>query len=484
LRGFSAGVQALDAELAPGRHRPLESRPEGAHAGGTGVRNGTMHARRDALDPRLRCRTAHPRSLYRKEKKKMSRLVAIVDPYASGAYLAPEFAARGIRSVMLQSSAEIPDVYAPSLRRGDFEAMLVHEGDLAETAARLRELAPCAVIAGCETGVALSDRLSEALGLRTNGSRLCAARRNKYLMIEAIRAHGLEAAQQMVTHDIDAALSWTRDTCPFPVIVKPLCSAGTDGVSLCRSAEDVRVAFGAIFGKKNKLNLVNTEVLVQEYLVGDEYVVDTVSRDGIHHVTDIWRYEKHPTNGASFIYHAVELLPSDGSPAAELMAYTCKALDALGIANGPAHSELILTRDGPALVEMGARIHGGNTALICRTCVGYGQIDLTADVYLEGSAFAAVKGSLYPTHQHAKAVFFISQHEGVLVDAPRLAEIEALASCRGVAVKPQPGTRVQKTVDLFSSPGWATLIHEEQAVILADERRIREIEREGMFRLV
>jgi len=32
-------------------------------------------------------------------------------------------------------------------------------------------------------------------------------------------------------------------------------------------------------------------------------------------------------------------------------------------------------------------------------------------------------------------------------------------------------------------PGWVTLIHEDEAVIDADERRIRAIEREGLFAL-
>ncbi|WP_437487585.1 ATP-grasp domain-containing protein [Sorangium sp. So ce1014] len=412
-----------------------------------------------------------------------TRPVVIVDPYTSGAYLAPEFASQGVRSVMLQASAEVPDVYAPSLRREHFDLALVHRGDIEETVAQVRAIAPRAVIAGCETGVELADQLSEALGLRTNGSRLSAARRNKYLMIEAIRANGLKAARQIATDDLDAALSWTREICPLPVIVKPLSSAGTDSVSLCRVEEDVRAAFGGIIGTKNKLDLINAQVLVQEYLVGDEYVVDTVSRDGQHHVTDIWRYEKHSGNGASFVYHSVELLPSDAAPAAALVAYTRRALDALGIQNGPGHSEVILTEEGPALVEMGARIHGGNTALICRDCIGHGQIDLTADVYLEGGAFSAVAGATYPLHKHAKAVFFIAQREGRLVDVPGLAAIEALPSYHGATLKVRPGGRVQRTVDLFSAPGWVTLLHRDKAVIDADERRIREIEREELFRL-
>eukprot|EP00966_Prymnesium_polylepis_P183038 4241233-Prymnesium_polylepis.1 len=35
-----------------------------------------------------------------------------------------------------------------------------------------------------------------------------------------------------------------------------------------------------------------------EYLAGDEYVIDTVSRDGVHKCVAIWKYIKFPLNGA------------------------------------------------------------------------------------------------------------------------------------------------------------------------------------------
>lgn len=409
--------------------------------------------------------------------------VVVVDPCTSGAHLAPELAARGVAAVMLQSRAELPDVYASSLRPRDFTAVLVHRGDLDETTAQVRALSPRALIAGCETGVELADQLSERLGLRTNGTRASAARRNKYLMTEAVRANGLRAARQLATDELDAALAWIRAQCPLPVILKPLHSAGTDGVSLCRTEDDVRAAFASLIHKRNRLDLVNTQILVQEFLVGDEYVIDTVSRDGEHHVTGIWRYDKHPTNGVSFVYHAVELLPADAPHTGALVRYARAVLDALAIQNGAAHSEIILTQAGPALVEVGARIHGGNAALLCRDCTGYSQIDLTVDAYLDGRAFAAVAGRPYGLRMAGKNVFFISKRAGRLVGAEGLEALKKMPSHRDTILKVRPGDRVQRTVDLFSTPGWVTLAHPDKAVVDADERRIRALEDEGLFRL-
>ncbi len=65
-------------------------------------------------------------------------------------------------------------------------------------------------------------------------------------------------------------------------------SAGTDDVFLCTDLEEAEVAFNRIFGKRNGLGLINESVLVQEFLSGVEYVVDQVSKDGVHKLIAIW----------------------------------------------------------------------------------------------------------------------------------------------------------------------------------------------------
>jgi hypothetical protein len=58
--------------------------------------------------------------------------------------------------------------------------------------------------------------------------------------------------------------------------------------------------------------------------------------------------------------------------------YRC--LDALGIAHGPTHAEVMMLADGPCLVEVGARFHGvGATwVLPANECIGYNQVKITS----------------------------------------------------------------------------------------------------------
>ena len=53
-------------------------------------------------------------------------------------------------------------------------------------------------LTGAETGVELADRLSNRLGLRSNGEDLSLARRNKYIMGETVRASGVRAVKQQL----------------------------------------------------------------------------------------------------------------------------------------------------------------------------------------------------------------------------------------------------------------------------------------------
>lgn len=66
-----------------------------------------------------------------------------------------------------------------------------------------------------------------------------------------------------------------------------------------------------------------------------------------------------------------------------------RRVDALGIQNGPAHGEVKFCREAPVLIEVGARCHGGEGAWIpiANQCVGYNQVDVTIDAFLDIEAF-------------------------------------------------------------------------------------------------
>jgi len=72
---------------------------------------------------------------------------------------------------------------------------------------------------------------------------------------------------------------------------------------VCRNAADLRAAFPAILSTKDIFDGHNEHVLVQSFLTGTEYIVDTVSVDGHAYVCGVWQYDKRLLANGKPIYN-------------------------------------------------------------------------------------------------------------------------------------------------------------------------------------
>lgn len=401
--------------------------------------------------------------------------VAVVDPYSSGALLAPAFKARGRECVAVQTHREIPSIFRSSFVPDDFVTILEDPADPAEAAAALQRLGVGHVLAGSEPGVELADELAERLGLDGNGSALRRARRDKYLMIEAVRAGGLRVPDQFHSAELEELRGWVRDRGGRPVVVKPPRSVASDSVAVCRTDAELRRAYEVIAGRTNVLGLRNDTVVVQELLEGPEYVVDTVSHGGRHRVAAFWRYHR-PRAGQGtpgVFYEAMELLPYRGERQEQLSAYVERALDALEIRFGPAHSEVIWPRNrGPTLVEVGARLSAGSNAVISGLCGGPSALDLTVEACLDPQRFHA--GGHPDRLSSAAVTCFLVRPDGQRPRRrPPLAEIRSLRSFHRMSIA--HGAPDRRVV------GVVTLIHPLRRVVHEDVRTLRRFERERLY---
>jgi hypothetical protein len=410
------------------------------------------------------------------------RTAVVVDAYSTGARLAPRFHAAGLDVVHVQSAAQPPDFYLRALREQDFVANVVHDDDLEATAERVAGFDPAFVVVGSEPGVLLSDALSERLGLPSNGTALSAARRDKHQMAHALRAAGVRAIEECKTGDAEEAVAWAQRRDDWPVVIKPVDSAGTDGVVLCETPDAIRAAFAATIGRPNALHGANEQLLVQELLRGTQLFTDSISWDGVHHVSECWRDNKLRL-GEAFVYDYEELLDPRGEQQDQVIPYVHAVLDALGIKYGPAHTEVMLTDSGPVLVECGARMHGSVRDDIIDRCTP-SHVTVTVDAYLDPPSVVRRAQAGYVLSAASYCVMLISHQEGRVVAPAGMREVEQLESFAGTISMVGPGDAITPTVDLFSCPGIIYLIHPDRAVLQRDYERIRELEETvGMFEL-
>lgn len=335
-----------------------------------------------------------------------------------------------------------------------------------------------------------ADELAEALGVRGNGTAQSDLRRNKFNQTEAVRAAGLNAMHQVLassTADVERFLEQHQPT-PFSAVVKPVDGAGSQGVYICNSADEVRAAFAELQGTTNCLGLECREVLLQEYLKGHEYVVDTVSRDGVHKCTAIWMYDKRTFNGKPTVYFGMHLLAVEDEPhLAAMVRYTFGVLNAIGIRNGAVHAEVKAEARGPVLIEANCRLHGldGLWIPIARAASGHDQVSALVDSYLEPARFEELPREPRALSAAGVAATVRSAVEGTIsrVVDERIAQLRALPSFCDLylAAELVVGAPVVKTVDVLTECGNVNLWHSEPAQLRRDYEAACAIIDQGLY---
>ena len=247
----------------------------------------------------------------------------------------------------------------------------------------------------------------------------------------------------------------------------------------------MKKGFDKINGAINGLGVVNEGVLLQECLMGKEYVVDSVSRDGESKITAIWEYDKREVNGQFNVYFGMELKAVDSGLGEELVAYQKSVLDALEIVNGPAHAEIMMTPTGPCLVEVGSRCHGGEGTWqpLADGCMNMNQINATVDAYLRPDVFDKLPNKKSSLNRFGREVFLVARENGRIKSIPGIDVIMKLESFIKCEMAVQVGDELRQTVDCFTRPGAIQLLHDDKAVVERDYARIRELELDGMFEL-
>lgn len=415
-------------------------------------------------------------------------LVVLVDPYSTGCCIAEEIIKRGYKVMALWTTGFSEDMkqHVP-LSVGDLEYHCVvdQQSTIEETVSVCQKTAEpyrvVACLAGGEAGVDVADALSEAMDVRSNGTTI-PNKRDKKLQQELIQKCGLRSVRQAAGSEFPEVEPFLQREA-FPLVLKPIESAGSDGVKLCHNFEEAKEHFEILM----KSQMVNggdcPAVLCQEFLRGKEYVVDHVSRDGVHKTVMVWIYDKRPANGNDFVYFGCVPVDSDSPEARLLIPYTRRVLDALQIRNGPSHAEIMMTPDGPCLVEMNCRAHGGdgNWRPLCRALNGgYSQVETTVDSFLDNRQFTITPDkSPSPFKAFGQEVILVSFSRGVVKATPGFDEIRRLESFVYLETGVRQGTFVDYTVDLFTGIGSVILMHRDQKVLEDDVKRIRAMEKQN-----
>ena len=239
-------------------------------------------------------------------------------------------------------------------------------------------------IGATEGGVELADQVANALNLWRNPIELSKARRDKGKMRKLLKESGLTCPDFAICYTEEEVRHFAN-THLFPLMIKTPRGVMTSQVYQCDNLAALLEGFHHICNTPDIYGEQADHCVLEEYLSGKEYVVDTFSDGKSVHVTDIWVYEKISSDTFKNIYYNVISLPLSDPTLKPLIDYSIRVAKIFGIERGAAHIEL---KDdpirGPTLIEMGARLAGARIPEMVKKYSNFDPYQASIEVFVSG----------------------------------------------------------------------------------------------------
>ena len=263
------------------------------------------------------------------------------------------------------------------------------EGDPTDPAVALeaaRRAAPLAGVLNCsesclEAAAAVAEGL-ELPGPRPALARLC---RDKLLMAERLPAAGVpQALRSVVTRAGELGAAAAR--VGFPCVLKPSTGVASIYTVRCETLGELERWFRRFSADVRAhapapLRRMEDRWIVEEYLDGPAFSVESLVVDGrVSHLATCRKGSVAPP----FFREVGHSSPAgiDRQAERELHDLTDRTVAALEIDHCVTHAEFKVTRDGPRLLEIGARMGGGSIRQVVRLATGIDLLELTLDLAL------------------------------------------------------------------------------------------------------
>jgi len=265
----------------------------------------------------------------------------------------------------------------------------------------------------------LAALVCATLGLPGNDPDLAKAARNKAAMAAAFARGGVTMPRTHIVKDEHELLQLcAAGQITFPCVIKPADGAGSTGVTVVTSAKDAPLAWQAARAGTLMYGMPrDARVLLQEYVEGAEFSVESLTQNG--HSTHLCTTRKTVTMG-TYRVETGHSLPAALPPETERAVHqeVERAITAVGIRNGASHTEVMLTPAGRCVViEIGARLGAGQIGFLIQHALGIDPWTALLDAALGRQA------DLAPTRQeHATIRFLTSPATGRLTAVSGLPE--------------------------------------------------------------
>lgn len=219
-----------------------------------------------------------------------------------------------------------------------------------------------------------------------------------------------------------------------PFIVKPADSSGSRGIFEVVDITNQKVIKEA-YDYCKPFSRVG-DIVVEEYMSGPEVSVETLSIDGVCHVIQIT--DKMTTGAPHYVEMGHSQPTRHRKKVVERIAEVTKAANkAIGITNGPSHTEIIVTSEGPKIVELGARLGGDNIAThLVPLSTGVNMVECCIRIAL------GEKPNIEPKWCKGSAIRYLKTEVGTVKEIGGVEKVESIPGVKQVSIVHGIGEKV------------------------------------------
>jgi len=201
--------------------------------------------------------------------------------------------------------------------------------------------------------------VSEKLDLNGLSQKAALISTNKYLLREILKEKKLNYPKYVKVKDITDL----SEVDFFPAIIKPIDSSASRGVKKVNVKEELYSEY-----EISKSFSISGTVIVEEYINGKEYSIETVSTNGKHQIIAITEKITIGKENGYFVEYSHQI-PADLNKLNNELIFntTIDALTAIELDNSVSHTEIVISDKKAYIIEIGARLGGDfiGSDLVC-----------------------------------------------------------------------------------------------------------------------
>ncbi len=299
------------------------------------------------------------------------------------------------------------------------------------------------VTAATDKPLVMMARVAKELNLPFYSVETAQWSTDKFQMKERFELGGVPHAQGRLISKVEEA-----EGLVFPVIVKPRDNSGSRGVKLCRDKNELQISIDEAL-ENSKLDTV----LVEEFIEGPEYSIESLHHDG---KSEVIQFTEKKTTEFPYNVELGHIQPATISDEnkQKIREIVAKIGKALNFENCPSHTELKINERGIFVIETSPRLGGDYiTSTLTPLSTGVNLEDELLKISLGEEINPSPKAV-----QYSGVRFFAFKEGSIIKHVPEISFVKEWPHVVDFSFNLQKGEKVHQITSSLNRYGHITLI--------------------------